>query len=163
MQSWGAAAGMPQAVNNKGFKLAIKNGATKAYSTGASGKFDYQGTPQQALYPTWLLAMPLRLNVHQGLPQHHGPLTLLAGPQRLEAGWLEGDAALRARLRGCCGCTASGWVGKQPECWQAVLRRSGTCMESLLDVNQCVQRKLGQKCRTLWLLMATPLAFQTHS
>ena len=27
------------------------------------------------------------------LPQHEGgPLTLLAGPQRLEAGWLDGDA-----------------------------------------------------------------------
>jgi protein ImuB len=50
---------------------------------------------KDALYPTWLLAMPLRLTVHQGLPQHQGPLTLLAGPQRLEAGWLEGDAALR--------------------------------------------------------------------
>jgi protein ImuB len=50
---------------------------------------------KDALYPTWLLAMPLRLTVHQGLPQHQGPLTLLAGPQRLEVGWLEGEAALR--------------------------------------------------------------------
>jgi len=30
--------------------------------------------------------------VHQGCPQYEGPLTLLAGPQRLEAGWLDGDA-----------------------------------------------------------------------
>ena len=27
-----------------------------------------------------------------GQPQYHGALTLLAGPQRIEAGWLQGDA-----------------------------------------------------------------------
>jgi protein ImuB len=69
MQSWGAAVDVSGGMNGKSLKV--------------------------ALYPTWLLAMPLRLTVHQGLPQHQGPLTLLAGPQRLEAGWLEGDAALR--------------------------------------------------------------------
>ena len=47
------------------------------------------------MYPTWLLAQPQRLGVQQGLPQYQGPLALLAGPQRLEAGWLEGRAALR--------------------------------------------------------------------
>lgn len=40
-----------------------------------------------ALYPTWLLAEPLKLAVHQQQPHYLGPLTLLAGPQRLEAGW----------------------------------------------------------------------------
>lgn len=40
-----------------------------------------------ALYPTWLLTTPLPLAVHDHQPHHHGPLTLLAGPQRLEAGW----------------------------------------------------------------------------
>jgi protein ImuB len=83
MQSWCGAVG------------ATKSGAAYAYSTGSGGRFDSKNRPQNALYPSWLLAMPLRLTVHQGLPQHQGPLTLLAGPQRLEAGWLEGDAALR--------------------------------------------------------------------
>jgi len=83
MQSWCAAVD------------AIKSGAAQEYSKRARGQFVPQEMPREALYPTWLLAMPLRLNVHQGLPQHHGPLTLLAGPQRLEAGWLEGNAALR--------------------------------------------------------------------
>jgi protein ImuB len=69
MQSWCAATDAPRAMNGKGFK--------------------------SALYPTWLLATPLRLSAFQGLPQYGGPLTLLVGPQRLEAGWLEGDAALR--------------------------------------------------------------------
>ena len=50
-------------------------------------------TPAAAeLYPTWLLVPPLRLAVHQDRPLYQGPLALLAGPQRLEAGWW-GDAA----------------------------------------------------------------------
>jgi protein ImuB len=48
-----------------------------------------------ALLPSWLLALPQQLPVLQGCPQYHGPLTLLAGPQRLEVGWLEGPATLR--------------------------------------------------------------------
>ena len=51
---------------------------------------------QGALYPSWLLARPLRLAVHDQCPQYPGPLTLLAGPQRLEAAWWGGvDCALR--------------------------------------------------------------------
>ena len=48
-----------------------------------------------ALYPTWLLAQPEPLVVLSGCPQYHGSLTLLAGPQRLETGWLEGQPVLR--------------------------------------------------------------------
>jgi protein ImuB len=95
MQSWSAAVDATGRKSGKGLKTATKSGAACAYFTGARGQFDSENVPQNALYPTWLLAMPLRLNVHQGLPQHNGPLTLLAGPQRLEAGWLEGSAALR--------------------------------------------------------------------
>ncbi|MEO7938695.1 MAG: DNA polymerase Y family protein [Burkholderiaceae bacterium] len=40
-----------------------------------------------ALYPTWLLAMPLKLAVHRDRPLYQGPLTLLVGPQRLETAW----------------------------------------------------------------------------
>lgn len=39
------------------------------------------------LYPTWLLHPPLALAVLHHIPHYLGPLTLLAGPQRLEAGW----------------------------------------------------------------------------
>lgn len=53
-----------------------------------------------ALLPTWLLTEPLRLAVHQGLPQHQGPLTLLAGPQRLEAGWWHGAAQVVSAVAG---------------------------------------------------------------
>ncbi len=50
-----------------------------------------------ALYPTWLLQQPLPLAVLHGTPQYQGPLTLVAGPERLEAGWWEGrhNTALR--------------------------------------------------------------------
>lgn len=42
---------------------------------------------RDALYPTWLLVTPLKLAVRQDRPLYQGPLTLLAGPQRLEAAW----------------------------------------------------------------------------
>ncbi len=41
------------------------------------------------LLPTWLLPEPMPLSLHGERPWHEGPLTLLVGPQRLEAaGWL---------------------------------------------------------------------------
>ena len=46
-----------------------------------------------ALYPTWLLATPQRLAVQRHRPLYQGPLTLLAGPQRIEAAWWEPDAS----------------------------------------------------------------------
>jgi protein ImuB len=49
-----------------------------------------------ALYPSWLLAQPLKLSLQAQCPQYHGPLSLLAGPQRLETGWWGGGtSALR--------------------------------------------------------------------
>ena len=48
------------------------------------------------LYPTWLLRTPLRLALRQQRPQYQGALTLLAGPQRLEAAWwCGGNSVLR--------------------------------------------------------------------
>ena len=74
---------------------AMKKGAFHAYPTRTGGQNGQVVSAQGALYPSWLLATPLRLDVQQGQPQYQGVLTLLAGPQRLEAGWLEGVAALR--------------------------------------------------------------------
>ena len=37
--------------------------------------------------PTWLLRPPMRLPVKRERPWHQGPLDLLAGPHRIEAGW----------------------------------------------------------------------------
>ena len=61
------------------------------------GKGSIRSTPADAaLYPTWLLATPLKLAVRQDRPLYQGPLTLLAGPQRLEAGWWGTGAPARS-------------------------------------------------------------------
>ena len=87
MQSWlpWTPVASPHSVKN-----AIKKIATYAGPTRAEGQ-----TEHTSLLPTWLLPVPERLVVEQGCPQYQGALTLLAGPERLEAGWLDGVAALR--------------------------------------------------------------------
>ncbi len=77
----------------QGATFATKTGAAYAMNTGAGGLKHPEVGGEAALYPSWLLAAPLPLGVQQGCPQYQGPLTLLAGPQRVEAGWLEGGAA----------------------------------------------------------------------
>ena len=44
------------------------------------------GAPQ-ASHPPWLLHPPLKLTMAGDKPLYQGPLTLLAGPERIEAGW----------------------------------------------------------------------------
>lgn len=89
MQSWVAT------------EKAIKSIATRSCKSRAEGekvlknlKNDPLGHPhwRSALHPTWLLAEPLKLAVHQQQPYYQGPLRLLAGPQRLESGWWQGLA-----------------------------------------------------------------------
>ena len=50
---------------------------------------------QALLLPSWLLREPQALPVQHDCPQYHGPLHLLAGPQRRESGWLDEVASLR--------------------------------------------------------------------
>ncbi len=45
--------------------------------------------------PLWLLAHPQRLEVRDTQPCWHGPLQLLAGPERIEAGWWDDAEATR--------------------------------------------------------------------
>lgn len=67
--------------------------ATHAVNTGARA---LKSSNNSVLYPGWLLALPRPLALHQQRPHHQGPLTLVAGPQRLEAAWWAGsDCALR--------------------------------------------------------------------
>ncbi len=44
--------------------------------------------------PTWILREPRAL-VGNDVPQYHGPLTLLAGPERIETGWWDGKPVAR--------------------------------------------------------------------
>ncbi|XAH25840.1 DNA polymerase Y family protein [Xylophilus sp. GW821-FHT01B05] len=52
----------------------------------AAGGGLQEGSTADALAPPWLLPQPLPL-AGQDLPQYHGPLRLLCGPQRIESGW----------------------------------------------------------------------------
>jgi len=55
----------------------------------ATGPMGSQLPGSDALYPAWLLAQPQPLSVQRNRPHYLGPLTLLAGPQRLETGgWI---------------------------------------------------------------------------
>jgi len=74
---------------------AMKSGAAGAVSIWARGLKDPELHPQASVWPTWLLPSPQRLLVRGHCPQYQGPLALLAGPQRLEAGWLDGAPVLR--------------------------------------------------------------------
>jgi len=79
---------------------AIESRVASAHAKRAAGHFDDQWAC--ALWPTWLLAEPLQLALHQQQPCYQGPLTLLAGPQRLETGWwpsAASDTASSAALR----------------------------------------------------------------
>ncbi len=41
--------------------------------------------------PLWILHAPRPLGENGSIPQHDGPLTLLAGPERIESGWWDGN------------------------------------------------------------------------
>ena len=45
------------------------------------------GPSRDAHRPSWLLATPLLLALQDHRPSYHGPLQLLSGPERIEAGW----------------------------------------------------------------------------
>jgi protein ImuB len=49
----------------------------------------------QAARPLWLLKEPQRLASADDAPMLDGPLTLLAGPERIESGWWDGNDARR--------------------------------------------------------------------
>lgn len=45
--------------------------------------------------PAWLLSRPQRLVTQAGQPVWQGPLDLLSGPERIEAGWWDGEPVAR--------------------------------------------------------------------
>lgn len=45
--------------------------------------------------PLWLLASPQPLREIEAMPHYQGPLALLAGPERIESGWWNGDDIAR--------------------------------------------------------------------
>lgn len=103
MQVWQAAVAGPRRVQKGAAEpgavsaLPFKAGGQKGSKTADALHQPFTGWAS-ALYPTWLLAEPLPLAVHQAQPHYQGPLTLLAGPQRLEAGWWSAGQAGSAPL-----------------------------------------------------------------
>jgi len=93
MQTWVAASETMQSIATKpgnAWAESPKRSQPPQISTNAHSPW------ANSLSPTWLLPQPVALPVRADQPYHHGPLTLLAGPQRLESGWWEaGDSALR--------------------------------------------------------------------
>jgi len=47
------------------------------------------------LRPLWLLNRPQKLITREGVPTYQGELTLEAGPERIEAGWWDGEEVCR--------------------------------------------------------------------
>ena len=52
-------------------------------------------TPVSGLRPAWLLNRPQRLITLEGEPSYQGELILLAGPERIESGWWDGEEVSR--------------------------------------------------------------------
>ena len=103
MQSWRPVFDAFRLIAENQMKTGTKG--IKGSKNGNSGKLNdlnaFSATSQDhQLYPTWLLIKPMALLVQNNIPFYLGPLTLLAGPQRIEAGWWgpaadDGDCALR--------------------------------------------------------------------
>jgi protein ImuB len=79
---------VPQAqADHRPERMQVWQPAVGAHAANRSARDPESGLPCDGLYPSWLLPDPLRLEVHGEKPYYHGPLRLLAGPQRLETGW----------------------------------------------------------------------------
>jgi protein ImuB len=52
-------------------------------------------SPHARPRPAWLLERPRALITRDAQPLHHGPLTLLAGPERIQSGWWDNRPVAR--------------------------------------------------------------------
>ena len=74
------------------YRLAVHDDHRPEYATQCIPLFA-KAVPSEARAlprPLWLLAKPQSLAESAGRPQRRGPLRLLAGPERIEAGWWDG-------------------------------------------------------------------------
>ena len=72
--------------------------AWRACRPGATANDNTAGSPMPArpfTRPLWLLTTPRPLRETNAAPQDDGPLSLLAGPERIEAGWWDGQHVAR--------------------------------------------------------------------
>lgn len=67
----------------------------RAWQTGVDSRKHKAETALDKPRPLLLLAEPKALVTMNGIPQHHGALTLLAGAERIETGWWDGFPVTR--------------------------------------------------------------------
>src|SRR5262245_19274997 len=80
----------------KGIGLAADHRPERAWRAGEPGRDTVPDeATRRAPRPLWLLAVPLRLAASADTPCYEGPLTLLAGPERIESGWWDGADVTR--------------------------------------------------------------------
>lgn len=96
MQTWVAALNNPDSIAASALITRARGQKNRQSVDSKNPLSDGCVSPDSPLLPTWLLQPPLRLRVCAGSPQYHGPLTLLNGPQRLEAGWWDAAAGAPA-------------------------------------------------------------------
>jgi protein ImuB len=63
--------------------------------------------------PLWLLASPQPLKEIGAMPHYQGPLALLAGPERIESGWWDGNDIARDYFIACNPAHALLWVYRE--------------------------------------------------
>jgi len=81
---------------NRVFGIAVANDHRPecGWKKGSDPFFTKKGTDQNAR-PAWLLNRPQKLITHEGVPALQGELEMLAGPERIEAGWWDGEEVSR--------------------------------------------------------------------
>jgi protein ImuB len=60
--------------------------------------------------PLWMLPEPALLRAEEGYPLHHGRLSLVEGPERLETGWWDDDGVARDYYTAVNPCGMRLWV-----------------------------------------------------
>lgn len=64
--------------------------------------------------PLWLLPEPQPLRVRRGIPWMDTPLTLIAGPERIESGWWDGCDVTRDYFVACRDHGETFWIFREP-------------------------------------------------
>ena len=69
--------------------------------------------PEFKARPLWLLARPQPLREVAAIPHHEGPLSMLAGPERIESGWWDGRDVTRDYYVACNPAQSLFWVYRE--------------------------------------------------
>ncbi len=91
----------------------------KRERTGVRAGSERGQTPVVGLRPAWLLNRPRKLVTHEGEPSYQGELILLAGPERIEAGWWDGDEVSRDYYMAANPRGETFWIYREHRCAQA--------------------------------------------